>query len=624
VILYRHQGSRQRILAYFELTTGELIHDFNTNAEVKQIAFDADTLFAGGSFSMIQGSSRLGFAKVNLSDNSLLAFNASFDGFAGRVWDFKFFETDLYVCGQFLTVNNLDKPGLVKMNRYSGEIDNSFVTTFDNANIQSLDLQGDQLVFSGNFNQVNGISREKLAQVNRTTAELNPWKSSVFGSPVYVKNVAGRMLIYGNMDQMNRETTHGFFALKLPERSLLPVGFNSGDFGISLRDMVKHGNKLYFASSGGQLNGNTTGKLFSYDLLSQEIINIADFGGIPNSTVDRLCIHDGKLYVHGYFLEVNGLPRSRLARFDLSDNSLDEWNPTLGSSTGARTMLVHNSKLFLAGVIYFDNAEYALGSVNLSDGSWTGGLLRQPSINQDFNATDLIEDGASLYLSGDHYLSFNPLVRSAIIKLNEQVEIDPNFVAEMTENGNGAESLGMIDGVLFCMQRLESDSRKLYFHSPVTGDSLLTLDISFSGLTPFVENLNQPTSYVFSDNFLFVGGNWNSVRGNAVRGLAVIDGRTSAFPSIITSIQKQTLLSNENWNLYPNPNTGQFAIRVNKATETRARFDLFDMSGRMIYSREVSTGFTEETMNLSFLKPGTYFGKIDSTVKRLLVIESGN
>ena len=608
----------------FDLNTGELLHDFNTNADVKQIAFDADTLFAGGTFSTFQGSNRLGFAKVNLSDNSLLTFNASFDGFVGRVWDFKFSETDLYVCGQFSTVNGLNKSGLVKMNRYSGEIDAAFNVTFDNPNIQSMDLQGEQLVFGGNFNQVNCFSREKLAQVNRYTGELSTWESSVSGTPVYVKNIDDRILIYGNMDQMNRGITHGFFALKLPERTLLPMGFSSGDFGISLRDMAKLGNKLYFACSGGQINGISVGKLFSYDLLTQEIINIADIGGIPNSTVDRLLIHEGKLYVHGYFLEVNGMPRSRMARINLSDNTLDEWNPSLGSSSGARNMLVLNSKLYLAGIIYYDNTEYALGALNLIDASWTGGFLSQPSINQDFNATDLISDGNTLYLSGDHYLNFNPLVRSAVIKLDEQFEMDQNFVAPMIENANGAESLGMINGVVFCMHRVDSENRKIYFHSPITGDSLLNLDILFNGSAPFIETLNQPYSYVFSDNFLFIGGNWNSVRGNTVRGLAIIDGRTVAFPNLITSIKQQTFNSTENWSIYPNPNKGQFTIKMDNAISKNARFEIFDISGRMIYNRDLLSGFQEESTNLSFLKPGTYVAKINSDVKRFVVIQNSN
>lgn len=603
----------------FDLTTGELLHDFNTNADVKQLAFDADTLFAGGAFSIFDGSSRLGMAKVNLSTNTLLPFNASFDGFAGRVWDFKFSGASLFVCGQFSTVNGFTKSGLVKMNRYSGEIDAGFQVTFDNPNIQSMDLQGDQLLFGGNFNQVNGFAKEKLAQVNQFTGELSPWESSVNGTPVYIKNIAGRILIYGNMDQMKREIKHGFFALKLPERYLLPLGFSLGDFGISLRDMAKLGNKLYFASSGGQINGISVGKLFSFDLLTQEITSIGDFGGIPNATVDRLLIHEGKLYVHGYFLEVNGLPRSRLARINLSDNTLDDWNPTLGGSTGARSMLMLNSKLYLAGIIYFNETAYALGSLNLNDGSWAGGFLSQPSIEQDFNATDLISDGTTLYLSGDHYLNFNPLVRSSIIKLDEQLELDQNFVAPMVENANGAGSLGMINGVVFCMQRVDSENRKLYFHSPITGDSLLSLDITFNGSTPFIENLNLPYSYVFSDNFLFIGGNWNTVNGNAVRGLAVIDGRATSFPQLTTSLQQEMQHSQGAWNIFPNPNDGQFTIKMERKQMPTQTLEVFDISGRMVFKKALSSNLEHETINLNFLTPGSYLVRLNSDVKRVLI-----
>ncbi len=141
---------------------------------------------------------------------------------------------------------------------------------------------------------------------------------------------------------------------------------------------------------------------------------------------------------------------------------------------------------------------------------------------------------------------------------------------------------------------------------------------------PFIETLNQPYSYVFSDNFLFIGGNWNSVRGNTVRGLAIIDGRTVAFPNLITSIQQQTFNTAENWSIYPNPNKGQFTIKMDDVISRNARFEIFDISGRMVYNRDLQYGFQKESINLNFLTPGTYVAKINSDVKRFIVIQNSN
>ena len=612
-------GQPASYLGSFDLINGQLIHDYNANAEIKQIAFDADTLYVGGAFSSIQGSVEFGMAKVNLSDNSLLPFNAEFDGFIGRVWDFKIIDTDIYVGGLFTTVNGINKPGLVKMNRFSSEIDNNFDVLFDNPRVESFDIQNDQLILAGNFNQINGVVREKLAQVNRMTGSLNPWVSNVHGSPVFVKNINDRILIYGNMDQMNRQIRHSFFALKLPERSLLPIGFNAGDFGLTLRDIVKDGNMLYFAASGSQVNEVSIGKLFSYNLNTQEILNISDFGGIPNATVDRLLIHENKLYIHGYFLEVDGMPRNRMARINLVDNSLDEWNPYQLSNIGVRSMKILNEKIYLTGSLNYNNEGYVLCALNLSDGTWAGGLLSQPSNEQDFNGSDLIIEGNDIYLAGNHRISFTPLINSAILKINEQFQIDQNFVAQMAVNTNGSESIGIINGVLFAMHQMENYNRKIYFHNPVNGDSLLTLDINFSGSAPFLEQLNHTTSYVLSNEFLFIGGNWDRVNGNAVRGLAIIDGRTVPFPDLITSVESEFELKLDLFTLFPNPNNGIFNIQFNSELIEAEKMEVYDLTGRIVAVKSIPSNTMDYQVNLNSLISGCYILKVKNSSARIMI-----
>jgi hypothetical protein len=612
-------GQPASYFASFDLINGQLIHDFDANAGIKQIAFDADTLYVGGSFSTFQGSTKLGMAKLNLTDNSLLPFNGSFDGFVGRVFDFKLLDSEIYVGGLFSTVNGINQPGLVKMNRYSGEIDFEFSVSFDNPRVESIDIQNDQLILTGNFNVINGSTREKLAQINRYTGELNPWLSSVHGYPAYVKNIDGRVLIYGNMDQMNRQIRHSFFALKLPERTLLPINFTSGDFGLTLRDIAKYGNKLYIAASGNQINGIPIGKLFSYNLQTQQIDNIGDFGGIPNATVDQLLIHNDKLYVNGYFLTVDGESRPRLARINLLDDSIDNWSPDLGiSNLGARNMKILNDKLFLTGSINYNNQEYAICALNLSNGNWAGGLLNQPTIEQDFNGVDLIIDDNNIYLAGNHRISFSPLIRSAILKLNEELEIDTNFVAQMADNSNGAESIGLINGVPFAMHLINGFDRKIYFHNPINGDSLLNIDILFSGSAPFLGPINQPTCYVFSNDFLFVGGNWDKVNGNAVRGLAIIDGRSVPFPNLITSTNNYKL-DHEILNVYPNPNDGDFTVQFNSEFQQPYELQILDVTGRIVSKQIISENVNQQFIQLNSIDAGIYFLKLKNKIGTIVV-----
>ncbi|MEX1190097.1 MAG: hypothetical protein WED33_12625, partial [Bacteroidia bacterium] len=446
-------------LGIFSLADGSLVANLDANADVKRIIIDADTAYVGGLFSTITGITRNSFAKIDLSNNELLNIAANFNA---AVYDFKLNGSDLFCGGWFTFINGVSRSGLVKMNRYSGEVNADFNVILDQPRVACLDIVNQNLIFAGIFAEINSTAREKLAQVDKNTGSLSPWNSSVASAPEGIKNINGNLLIYGDMNQMQRSIRNSFFALKLPERTLLPIGFNSANFEMDLRDMVKIGNKLFFAASFDyQINGTSTGLLFAYDLQTEEIQSIGNFGGLANPAVDRLLIHDDKLFVSGYFTQVNGESRNRIAVFNLDDYSLNAWNPAPEYSLAARSMKIYNGKLYMSGSITQTQTttEYVACALNLSDASWAGGLLRDPASGQSYSGNDLSIEGNNLYLAGNQMLSFNPLVRSAVIKMSEDFVVDNNFVAEMAVNSEGASSLTFINGVLLAFQRVSQDFR---------------------------------------------------------------------------------------------------------------------------------------------------------------------
>jgi hypothetical protein len=596
-------------LGIFDLQNGTMINNLNANAEVRRIIIDVDTAYVGGRFSTVSGITRNRLVKINLSDNSQLPIAANFNN---HVDDFKISGDDLYAGGWFTEVNGTSRTGLVKMNRYSGEVNTDFNVTIDQARVQCLEIVNENLIFGGNFMQVNGFGREKLAQVDKNTGTLSTWNSSVASIPEGITNIDGNLVIYGDMNQMQRGIRNSFVALKLPERTLLPVGFTSAAFGLGLRDMVKQGNKIYFATGfNNTINGTSTGLLFAYDLQTQEIQSIGTFGGLANPAVDRLLIHDGKLYVSGYFTQVNGESRNRIAVFNLDDYSLNAWNPAPEYSLAATTMKVHNGKLFMSGFITQTQTttQYVACALNLSDATWAGGLLRDPASGISYSGRDLLIDGNSIYLAGNQMMSFTPLVRSAVLKMNEQFEVDANFVAQMAENTTGSSSLTLINGVLVALHRVSQEFRRLYFHSPLNGDTLLNLPINFEGSAPFTQQLGSPESYVLNNDLLYIGGNWDKVNGNNVRGLAIIDGRNVPFPDLNVSIETIFSENEQGILVYPNPAKNQLWL---KGLNERAQVQMLDVHGKLIQQWQIEDN---SPLNLANVPAGVYFLSIRTKQK---------
>ena len=601
-VLLSNLGQPINNLGMFSLTDGSFVADLNANGEVKRIIIDADTAYVGGAFTTMNSSSRNFFAKINLSDISLMPMAANFNS---TVYDFKINGDDVYAGGWFTTVNGSSRTGLVKMNRYSGEVDAEMNPILDQPRVACLDIVNENLIIGGNFMQVNNVGREKLAQVDKNTGALSTWNSSVASIPEGIKSTNGNLLIYGDMNQMQREIRYSFFALKLPERTLLPIAFNSADFSVGFRDMVKYGNKIIFSTSSNyQINGVSSGLLFAYDLQTQEIQSFGTFGGLANPTVDRLLILDDKLFVSGYFTQVNGESRNRIAQFNLDDYSLNSWNPAPEYSFAARTMKVHNGKLFMAGFITQTQTttQYVACALNLSDASWAGGLLRDPASGISYSGNDILISGNSIFLAGSQFMSFTPFVQSAVLKMNEQFEVDANFIAQMSENSFGSESITMINDVLVAFHRTSQNTRSLYFHSPLNGDSLLNLPIVFEGSAPFILQIDLPTSFILDSDILYIGGNWNSVNGNTVRGLAVIDGRDVSFPGIPTSLEPEIEIHDNNSESYVFPNPANDFVYF-KALSSTYNLQITDLNGKLIHQEEV---FDNRQLNVAHIPSGFY------------------
>lgn len=604
-------GQSASCLGRFNRQTGALIHDFNVNAEVRQLHIDADTLYVGGDFSTIAGSPQKGMAKIRLDNNTLMPC-ANFDGFTGLVNDFEIAGPDIYVAGRYSTVNGQNSPLLTKLNRYNWVTDANFSVTFDLNQIKAIAIQSDQLLIGGVFNQVNGTNRKNLAQVNRLTGVLNAWSPNAEGTIEKIFMHNGNPYVLGNMNQFDRVVRNSFFALKMPDRTVVPMNFNASGFSNSFLDIAKHGNTLFFCGSmaNATINGTPVSHLFALNIQTGDVQSIGTFGGLANPFVSRLLIDGNRLYVAGYFTQVNGQERTRLAAFNLNDYSLESWSPELNGSSTVRKMQVVDNKLYIAGNIFRDNpfGEFAIAALSTANGSWQGGLLKQPVPGQNFEGSDFIWFNNALYLAGNHIVNTSPFLQAAVVKLDIAFNLDTQFNGATPLNANGGKSLTLINGVLLVMHMVNnSPHRFLYFHSPLNGDTLSRLEINFSGNQPFTSSSGLPYSYVFDNNLLYIGGNWERVNGNAVSALAIIDGRDETFPDLDTHLpQTPSTALNAQFELFPNP----AADYINIHGDEPANWQILDLSGRILMQGHHTAG--TQMIPLQTLQSGCYLINIST------------
>jgi len=150
------------------------------------------TVFAGGKFKTVNGEiNRKGLTKLDSNGDRLAGFIGRADG---RVKDLKVLGNTLYAGGSFTEINGQPRERLAALDATTGAllpaIDFVFTEAFSTANqtgfvsVDRLDVtpDGSKMVVIGNWAKIDGIERNRLAVIDLTTAPATvaDWQTDVY------------------------------------------------------------------------------------------------------------------------------------------------------------------------------------------------------------------------------------------------------------------------------------------------------------------------------------------------------------------------------------------------------------------------------------------------------------
>src|ERR1700712_5192756 len=168
-------------LAAFNASTGALITSFNhnVNAAVKVLSLSADsqTVYAGGDFTTIDGTTRNRIAAFTASSGALTGWNPNANG---RVAGIAATATTVYAGGSFSPIGGRTERRVAALNPSTGAALATFTSTPDNVVYQiALTPQGDKLYLAGAFLSVNGdTSYHAVAALNTATGAPLPFPAA--------------------------------------------------------------------------------------------------------------------------------------------------------------------------------------------------------------------------------------------------------------------------------------------------------------------------------------------------------------------------------------------------------------------------------------------------------------
>lgn len=517
-------GQTRNRIAKLNNTDGAADASWNPGAgnTVYTLAADSNWLYVGGSFaspSYIGGQIRNRIARVDKSNGVADATwnpNAS-----STVYAIAISGSDIYAGGIFTSIGGRARNRIAKLDNTTGAAD---ITWNANANdiVYTIQISGSTIYAGGRFSTIGGQSRSRLAALNNTNGQALPWNPVFFDPSVsyYVRSLTlkgSTLYVGGSFSQVDGVQRLNFAAYDTSTGSLL--GLNPDPAGMVYAITPNEdGSKVYV---GGYYSFAKSTRVFSLGSFDIATGKLNDWHPQVDIVVEEMEIDGDILYIAGSFTQIDGVPRARLAAFDISDNMrLLDWNP--GANGDIHGMKIVGNKVYVSGTFT------QIGGVTqsyLARIDKNTGVVDSWNPNANGVVYDFFLDGNLLYLGGK-ISQMNGVSNNHLFVLDTTTDQLVPFSGNVVFSGGYAESE---------VQALAVDSNWVYvggYFDSANGDTTKknlarfdksgNLDANWtpvptaSGHAPVVYSLK------IVDDTLYVGGAFYYISGQKRLGLASI------------------------------------------------------------------------------------------------------
>jgi hypothetical protein len=309
--------------------------------------------YVGGNFTHVGGVARAGLAHVLSGGTVDPNFAPSLDVAHGSsAAALALSGSTLYVGGNFATVSGTSRDGLAALNTSDGSLQSwNPGPTSGPSGVETLAVAGGVLYVGGTFTEMGGQPRASLAAFTTSTGSLTSWAPQATGTTPTVKVLAvsgSSVYLAGYFDHVAGEPRTGFAAV---DTSGTLASWNPEASGCAAagQTLAVAASVVYvggcFTHIGGQSRDSvaaldtTTGSATSWNPAPTPVIaGVATAIAVSGSTV----------YVAGNFTEIGGQSRNGLAALDTTTAKATSWNPNL-NTPGVYTLATGGSQVFVGG-----------------------------------------------------------------------------------------------------------------------------------------------------------------------------------------------------------------------------------------------------------------------------------
>ena len=379
-------------------------------------------IVVAGLFSTINGVARNRIARLNADASLDQTFAPQVSGEIRAVLSVR--GDKVMVGGEFSS----PKRNVARFN-YDGTVDNSF--SFESTfRVNTFKVQTDGRLLIGRFfNQIVEPSSRGVVRLNNDDTVDANFVADItdnFNPEVMSLEIQadGKVLVGGRFFNTNLNRQRGLYRLNL--NGSLDGSFTPVENCLTLATSARPEGGIII---GGTRNGEDTYRNLLFGLNSQgvrdpqfpaSVGNVGDVFAVTKSL-------DGKVYIAGNFVEVNGMDHKRIARLN-RDGTIDVTFNSLGTNGIVYDLAVQaDGKVVIVGDFGLVNgtARLRLARLNM-DGSVDEGF----QVGQGFDGAAvrhvLIQQDGKIIVAGQ-FNTYNGTPRSGIARLNADGSIDSNY-----------------------------------------------------------------------------------------------------------------------------------------------------------------------------------------------------
>lgn len=311
----------------------------------------------------------------------------------------------LYVGGEFTEMGGQGRERLAAIDIGTGAL--TAWAPGANNTVRAIAVRGDSVFIGGNFTQVNGQPQALLAALDRTSGALSAWAPVMDGPVLCLLSSASTLYIGGAFTSVNGEARNRLAAFDAGLGGLNAWDPNAGS---QVNHLAWNGTNVLVAGVFPSVGGATRSRLAELDAVS----GVATAWVANANAVASAVISTGtRIFAGGQFTMVNGDARQGMVEAHPATGAVEPWTSNIGGGVRA---LASDGNIVFAGGFYAtvnSTAHTHLAALDATTGSLLAG---SPSASATVNS--LITHQGKLYVGGGFTLVNGGVARDRFAVFN--------------------------------------------------------------------------------------------------------------------------------------------------------------------------------------------------------------